>query len=77
MLTNLFALGSTIYKIITSKQPYESLPEEEVETRYRQQRFPNVDEHPCGKVTQGCWLGKIKSADEIMRLITDESNNLI
>jgi hypothetical protein len=34
VLTDLFALGSTIFEIMTGKQPYEEIDEEEVEIRY-------------------------------------------
>jgi serine/threonine protein kinase len=34
--SDLFALGSTIYEIMTSRQPYEDLADDEVEARYSQ-----------------------------------------
>lgn len=34
VITDLFALGSSIYQIVTRRQPYEELSDEEVELRY-------------------------------------------
>jgi serine/threonine protein kinase len=66
--TDLFALGSTIYEIMTSKQPYQGLPDEEVETRYSKHMFPGVDKIHCGQVIVDCWRGNIKTAEEVMVL---------
>lgn len=41
--TDLFALGSTIYTIMTGHEPYLDLPDAEVEERYRKRQFPPVD----------------------------------
>ena len=68
-MADLFALGSTIYEIMTGRQPYEDIPDKEVETLYRQQIFPTVETVPCGQVIKGCWPCEFKSTDEIMALI--------
>ena len=70
--TDLFALGSTIYEIMTGKQPYEHVPDREVEDRYKHHIFPSVEAIPCGGVIRGCWHGEFKSAFEAMTLIKDE-----
>jgi serine/threonine protein kinase len=70
--TDLFALGSTIYEIMTGTEPYKELADEEVEARYSELIFPSVDSLPCGQVIMGCWKGEIKTAEEAMVLIKGE-----
>lgn len=50
--TDVFALGSTIYEIMTSTQPYMEHTDEEVEDLFRQGEFPVVDNLPCGELIQ-------------------------
>jgi serine/threonine protein kinase len=69
VITDLFALGSTIYEIMTSGKPYENLPDDEVESRYRQGIFPNVKTICCGEVIESCWRAELVSAAEVMRSI--------
>jgi serine/threonine protein kinase len=67
--TDLFALGSTIYEIMTAAQPYEELTDEEVVALFEEQKFPLVDNLPCGGVIKRCWHGKFDSAKEVHRSI--------
>jgi hypothetical protein len=75
VVTDIFALGSTIYEIMTGRQLYEELPDQEVETIYKQQIFPSVERVPCGEVIKACWHCEIKSVDEAMILIKNEMEN--
>ncbi|KAK0729121.1 kinase-like domain-containing protein [Apiosordaria backusii] len=70
--TDLFALGSTIYEIMTGRQPYHDLPDDEVEARYSQQIFPEVQAVHCGQVIMACWRGEINTAKKAMGLIQVE-----
>ncbi|KAL2256208.1 hypothetical protein VTK26DRAFT_2020 [Humicola hyalothermophila] len=70
--TDIFALGSTIYEIVTSRQPYEDLSDDEVEARYSQQIFPSVQELPCGQIIMDCWRCKIQTAEEVMMRLKAE-----
>ena len=63
--TDLFALGSTIYEIMTGTQPYAQYTDEEVETFFREGMFPPVDGISCGELVKRCWHSEIHSADEI------------
>ena len=66
--TDIFALGSTIYFIMTGHRPYPEYDtiddEEEFDKRYREARFPSLDVSLGGKVAQNCWMGTYDSAAE-------------
>jgi serine/threonine protein kinase len=67
--TDLFALGSTLYEIMTGEQPYRELEDGEVEERLRQGIFPRVKEVVGGDVMRWCWSGTVNSADEVCRAL--------
>ena len=69
MATDLFALGSTIYELLTGHSPYEELPSDEVERLYQEKEFPDVSNLPCGDVIIQCWLGEFDSAQQVWDLI--------
>ncbi|KAK4120944.1 hypothetical protein N657DRAFT_578542, partial [Parathielavia appendiculata] len=70
--TDIFAIGSTIYEIVTSRQPYEDLLDDEVEARYSQQIFPSVQGLPCGQMIMDCWRCEIQTAEEFMMRLKAE-----
>lgn len=67
--TDLFALGSTIYFLMSDREPYNDLAEEEVAARYSRMEFPDVQGYPCGRVIEGCWKGAFKGAQEVVDAI--------
>ena len=67
--TDLFALGSTIYQIMTGMSPFEDLPSKEVERRYKAQEYPDLAGIICGECIQRCWRSEIDSAQEVHDLI--------
>lgn len=70
--TDLFALGSTMYEIMTSTQPYAEYTNDEVEDLYKREMFPEVGNVPCGKVITMCWRRQAPSAEEVHQLIATE-----
>lgn len=62
---DLFALGTTIYFIMTMQVPFPELSEEQVIENYRHSRFPDVSELSCGEVIQKCWTSQIASAKDV------------
>jgi len=62
---DLYALGSTMYNIMTGKAPYQELESDEVERRYCAQDFPDITDIPCGKIIQRCWRSDVVSAQEV------------
>ncbi|KFZ11063.1 hypothetical protein V502_07765 [Pseudogymnoascus sp. VKM F-4520 (FW-2644)] len=73
--TELFALGSTIYEIMTGKQPYVELRDEEVTALFVQKCFPPVDHLPCGDIIMKCWLSEVHSAKDAYTLIKARLQN--
>lgn len=69
--TDLFALGSTSYEIMTGSQPYEDLLDEEVEVRYSQQIFPSL------QVIMDCWPCGIHSAEQVIMLLKAQMENVL
>ncbi|KAF1958581.1 kinase-like protein [Byssothecium circinans] len=62
---DLFALGSTIYEIMTSTNPYEDVTSGEVQPLFNSKVFPDVSNVPCGELIGGCWRDEVGSAEEV------------
>lgn len=69
MKSDLFALGSSIFEILTGTSPYHELPSDEVERLYEEENFPDVTKLPFGEVIMNCWLCRYSSAKEVNELI--------
>lgn len=65
--SDLFALGSTLYELVTGKAPYEGRSPESVENLFREGVFPGVDGLPLGDLIMGCWVKKFRSAKEMLK----------
>ena len=74
--TDLFALGSAIYFIMTGHEVYPDLlshkedDAEEIERRFREEEFP-VDEQPCEEITGKCWKQQYECAQEVLQDLMD------
>ncbi|KAH6628831.1 hypothetical protein F5144DRAFT_594750 [Chaetomium tenue] len=76
--TDIFSLGSTIYEIVTDRQPYEDLSDDEVEARYSRQIFPSVQEELlCGQVIMDCWRCEVQTAEEAMMRLKAEMESAL
>jgi serine/threonine protein kinase len=73
-VTDLFALGSSIYQIVTRRQPYEELSDKDVEYRYARQEFPSTD-IPFGDVIGRCWRCEFDSAQSVLDALVEERCN--
>lgn len=70
--TDIFALGSAIYYIMTGHEPFPELnpfdddDEAEIMARYKSGRFPSLDGHfgGGGRIVHKCWMGAYESASE-------------
>lgn len=73
--TDLFALGSTIYFIITGHEVFSDIIageagwDEKVRSRFTSCCFPN-DQHACSTITQKCWTRQYGSAGEVLKDIS-------
>jgi len=67
---DLFALGSTLYEILTGKPPYYelALKEMEITDLFKQAKFPDTKSlGPMGVIVTGCWQGRFVSADDVLK----------
>lgn len=65
--SDLFALGSTLYEVITGKPPYEGESDDAITQFYSDRLFPNVTGISCGHVIIGCWQGSFMTAAEVLK----------
>jgi serine/threonine protein kinase len=67
--TDMFALGSSIFEIITSKQPYENLEDDEVVKRFADGVFADINEVFCGDLVLKCWRGEFDSVGDVHKAL--------
>ncbi|TWU78251.1 hypothetical protein ED733_008145 [Metarhizium rileyi] len=70
--TDLFALGSSLFEIITGSPPYSHLDENDIEEKYREGDFPSIKGLIYGSIIEACWKQEFKSAEEVKRAIRDD-----
>lgn len=72
--TDLFALGSAIYFIMTGHEVFPELDsledDEEILSRFKYGLFPN-DNHPCSQITEKCWKQQYRQAAEVVSDLTN------
>lgn len=65
-----FALGTLLYEVMTAKEPFEELSEEEVQDHYRRGIFPDdVFSMAMGPYILGCW--SLEFEKEMERLLAE------
>lgn len=69
--SDLFAVGSTIYEIMTGHEPYENLDSidelEEIEALFSDQKFPSTEGILAHSIIENCWRQRYDSAQECVR----------
>ncbi|OAL48478.1 kinase-like protein [Pyrenochaeta sp. DS3sAY3a] len=63
--TDLFALASTFYFILTGGEPFYWLEDEDVARSYENGEFPNVYDFRQAIVLMGCWRGLFDNAVQV------------
>ncbi|OAA54842.1 phosphotransferase enzyme family protein [Niveomyces insectorum RCEF 264] len=66
---DLFSLGSVLYLIMTSTEPFADKDESDVIKLFEAAVFPDTTGVDCGHVIQGCWKGTITTVDAALRLL--------
>ena len=64
--SDLFALGSTLYEIMTGRRPYEGKSDEAITQLYCSGCFPDVTGVLLGPIMIRCWQSWLKSATEVL-----------
>lgn len=73
--SDIFALGSTLYEIMTSQTPYHGKADAEVQYLYKRKIYPSLDgveNENWKRIIVGCWNGHYESAREILEDIPSE-----
>ncbi|KAI9746806.1 MAG: hypothetical protein M4579_007588, partial [Chaenotheca gracillima] len=68
--SDLFALGSMIYEILTGNRPYEEKSSREVERAFDREEYPDLQ--ALGRfeeIVGNCWSRRYQSADELLRQV--------
>ncbi len=69
MKRELFALGSAVYEIMAWEKPFEGLTYDEVEAKFENEEFPDVDGLAVGTTIRRCWDEKCEMAQEMVDAI--------
>jgi serine/threonine protein kinase len=62
---DLFALGSSIFEVLTGEPPYADLSIDQVRTLYGVKQFPYLSGLDLGDIIRDCWLLRAKSACDV------------
>jgi serine/threonine protein kinase len=73
--TELFAIGSLIYEIVTGLPPFPDLSDEEIEERYGKLDFPSLENLQYAKVIEKCWTSAYDDAEAVVKDIGRSNRN--
>ncbi|OAA61938.1 Protein kinase-like domain protein [Niveomyces insectorum RCEF 264] len=69
--TDRFALGTTIYYIVTGERPFAPLDpvddEDEIQRRFKAKEYPDLEAERGGDVVRKCWSGDYAATDDVVR----------
>ncbi|KAM3422004.1 hypothetical protein BST61_g2380 [Cercospora zeina] len=72
-MTELFALGSTVYEIMTGIKPYKELPEHEISAAFAEGRYPDLETVSVFRSTiMRCWSQSYATVDEALEDVKSE-----
>jgi serine/threonine protein kinase len=75
--TDVFALGSLLYEIATSEEPYKTHADDEAVEHFRQGIFPPTKDVLLGNVIRACWQGEYDSARSVYEDIQEQQRRLL
>jgi serine/threonine protein kinase len=64
--TDIFAIGSLMYEIVTGKPPYDGLEDDDVEKLFKRAEFPSTTDVHLGGIIRACWTGEYETAKQIL-----------
>lgn len=67
MSTDLFSLGSLFYEIMTGKPPYDTLSDDEIQTRFESHIYPETAALILGNVICKCWAGDYQDCEQVIQ----------
>lgn len=74
--TELFALGSTVYEMMTGVKPYKDLPEHEISAAFSEGRYPDLEiVSVFGSTIGKCWRQSYATVDEALEEVRLEGRS--
>jgi hypothetical protein len=64
-----FALGSTIFEIMTGRAPYEERNSKEAGRLFDTNVYPSLSDVPGAQIIERCWLNDIRFAEEVLTVL--------
>jgi hypothetical protein len=75
-MTELFALGSTVYEIMTGVKPYKELLEHEIYAAFSEGRYPDLHTVSVFRSTiMRCWSQSYATVDEALKEVKSEGTS--
>ena len=71
--SELFALGSCIFQIVTGNKPYEGLDDKDIEDKFEEQVFPELRDMLFADAIRKCWFCEFESAAEMLDALSAEA----
>ena len=66
---DIFALGSTVYEIMTGSIPYKDFSSDQVKQLYELSQFPDLSGVQLSGVIRSCWLLQVESAKQVCNIL--------
>lgn len=75
--SEIFALGSSLYEIMTGSKPYQGSSASYIKNAYRTGTFPDLSRlEALSNVISGCWNREYRSSDAVLAAIRNEGTEL-
>jgi serine/threonine protein kinase len=67
-LADIFALGSTMYEIVSGQPPYNGREDKEIIDMFQQGRYPPTQDFGrIGVIISNCWHGRYRDAEQVLQ----------